>query len=96
MAKRSMFVGMDVHEESIRRLAREVGRDGYRYYGVIAGNLEAVADMGRALRTPQRRLRFVYEASLWVWHPSLSMGRFAVIRERVVGAGGIEPPTPRV
>jgi hypothetical protein len=54
-----MFVGMDVHKESIDiSLAEE--RDGeVRHYGVIPGDLEAVAKVVRALRAPNRRLRFV-------------------------------------
>ena len=63
MAKRSMFVGMDVHKESIDVSLAEEGRDGeVRHVGVIPGDLEAVAKVVRALRPPQRRLRFVYEA----------------------------------
>jgi hypothetical protein len=63
MAKRSMFVGMDVHKESIDISLAEEGRDGeVRRYGVIGGDLEAVAKVVRALRAPNRRLRFVYEA----------------------------------
>src|SRR5687768_7808747 len=42
MAKRSMFVGMDVHKESIDISLAEEGRDGeVRHYGVIPGDLEA-------------------------------------------------------
>src|SRR3990170_29249 len=63
MAKRSMFVGMDVHKESIDISLAEEGRAGeVRHYGVISGDLEAVAKVVRALRAPSRRLRFVYEA----------------------------------
>jgi transposase len=63
MAKRSMFVGMDVHKESIDVSLAEEGRDGeVRHYAAIAGDLEAVAKVVRALRAPNRRLRFVYEA----------------------------------
>ena len=63
MAKRSMFVGMDVHKESIDVSLAEEGRSGeVRRYGVIPGDLEAVAKVVRALRAPNRRLRFVYEA----------------------------------
>ena len=63
MPKRSMFVGMDVHKESIDVSLAEEGRDGeVRHYGVIAGDLEAVGKVVRALRTPNRQLRFVYEA----------------------------------
>ena len=63
MAKRSMFVGMDVHKESIDISLAEEGRDGeVRHYGVIPGDLEALAKVVRALRAPQRRLRFVDQA----------------------------------
>jgi hypothetical protein len=63
MAKRSMFVGMDVHKESIDISLAEEGRDGeVRHYGRIAGDVEALAKVVKALRAPTRRLRFVYEA----------------------------------
>jgi transposase len=63
MAKRSMFVGMDVHKESIDISLAEEGRDGeVRHYGGIAGDLEALAKVLKVLRAPTRRLRFVYEA----------------------------------
>jgi transposase len=58
-----MFVGMDVHKESIDISLAEEGRDGeVRHYGRIAGDLEALAKVVKALRAPTRRLRFVYEA----------------------------------
>ena len=63
MEKRSMFVGMDVHKESIDISVAEEGRQGeVRHYGVIAGDLEALAKVVRALRAPDPSLRFVYEA----------------------------------
>ena len=63
MAKRSMFVGMDVHKDSIDLSVAEEGREGeVRHYGVIAGELEALAKVVRAVQAPDRRLRFVYEA----------------------------------
>jgi hypothetical protein len=44
MAKRSMFVGMDVHKESIDISLAEERRDGeVRHYGAIARDVEAVA-----------------------------------------------------
>jgi transposase len=63
MKKRSMFVGLDVHKESIDISVAEDGRRGeVRHYGVIAGDLEALAKVVKVLRAPDRRLRFVYEA----------------------------------
>ena len=63
MAKRSMFVGMDVHKESIDVSLAEEGRAGeVRHDGVIPGDVDALAKVVRALRAPNRRLRFVYEA----------------------------------
>ena len=63
MTKRSMFVGMDVHKESIDISIAEEGRAGeVRHYGVIPGDLEPLDKVVRALRAPGRRLHFVYEA----------------------------------
>ena len=58
-----MFVGMDVHKESVDISLAEEGRDGeVRHDGGITGDLEALATVVKALRAPTRRLRFVYEA----------------------------------
>jgi transposase len=63
MAKRSMFVGMDVHKESIDISIAEEGRGGeVRHYGVIGGDLEALDKVVRVLRAAGRQLHFVYEA----------------------------------
>ena len=50
-------------KESIDISVAEEGRRGeVPHYGAIAGDLEALAKVVRALRAPARHLRFVYEA----------------------------------
>src|SRR5216683_7939025 len=63
MENRSMFVGLDVHKETIDVSIAEGHREGeVRHYGVIASDLEPLDKVLRALRAPDRRLHFVYEA----------------------------------
>jgi len=63
MGNRSMFVGMDVHKETIDISVAEGGRQGeVRHYGVIATDVEALDKVVRALRAPNRVLHVVYEA----------------------------------
>jgi transposase len=58
-----MFVGLDVHKETIDVSIAEGGRQGEtRHYGVIASDLEPLDKVVRALRAPDRTLHFVYEA----------------------------------
>ena len=66
MGNRSMFVGLDVHKETIDVSIAEGRRDGeVRHFGVIASDLEPLDKLVRALRAPDRRLHFVYEAGPW-------------------------------
>jgi transposase len=63
MAKRTTFVGLDVHKDSITVAIAEGGRFGeVRMFGEIGGELEAVDRLLRSLRAPDRTLHFVYEA----------------------------------
>lgn len=63
MGNRSMFVGLDVHKETIDVSIAEGDRHGeVRHYGVIKSDLEPLDKVVRALRAPDRRLHFVYEA----------------------------------
>jgi transposase len=62
MGNRSMFVGLDVHKETIDVSIAEGNRGEVRHYGVIKSDLEPLDKVVRALRAPNRRLPFVYEA----------------------------------
>ena len=61
-----MFVGLDVHKETIGISIAEGERHGeVRHYGVIASDLEPLDKVVRGLRAPDRDLHFVYEAGPW-------------------------------
>jgi transposase len=63
MGKRNMFVGLDVHKDTIDVSIAEGNRRGeVRHYGVIASDLEPLDKVVRALRSPDRTLHVVYEA----------------------------------
>ena len=63
MGHRSMFVGLDVHKDTIDVSIADGGREGeVRHYGVIPSDLEPLDKVVRALRVPNRTLHFVYEA----------------------------------
>jgi transposase len=63
MKKNTIFVGLDVHKNSISVALADAGRDGeIRYYGVIDGGLESVHKVARKIQSKGATLRFVYEA----------------------------------
>jgi hypothetical protein len=69
-----MFVGMDVHKESIDISIAEQGRTGeVRHDGVIPSDLEAVAKVVRSLRAPPPPVAIcVRSRAVRVWDSSVS------------------------
>ena len=60
--KHTMYVGLDVHKDSISIALAEDGRDGeVHHYGKIGGDL-SVLDRAIAKFEKKRELHFVYEA----------------------------------
>lgn len=63
MKKNTIFVGLDVHKDSIDVALADVGRDGdVRFYGTIGGDLDSLHKVVRKLQSTGAELCFAYEA----------------------------------
>ena len=58
----SMYIGMDVHKESIDVALAPAGREEVRSYGQIGGDLDSVDKLLKRLRASHGEVRVVYEA----------------------------------
>jgi transposase len=59
----SLYVGLDVHKDSVAIALAQAGRDGeVRQFGTVAGDVQAVSKALRRLTAQGQRLHVVYEA----------------------------------
>ncbi len=71
-----VFVGMDVHKESIDITLAEAGGE-VRYHGAIGGDRAGLLKAVRKLSSPGRELVFVYEAGpcgFWIYREIRALG----------------------
>jgi hypothetical protein len=63
MSKEVLYLGLDVHADSIVIAIAEAGRDGeVRHYGTISPDLHNVEKVLRKIGHPGKELRICYEA----------------------------------
>ena len=60
--KQILYVGLDVHKESIVVATAPQDNTEVELYGQIGGTLDALDKLIKKLAKPGRELRFVYEA----------------------------------
>lgn len=62
MKKKVLYIGLDVHKETIAVALASAGDTEVRDYGIIGGTLDALDQLIKKLQQPGLELRFVYEA----------------------------------